>query len=93
MTAHETIQRALAALEAGDLGALGQAVADRATALRTASPSEQAAALADGATLSLRLAEFKRNLAAEHARLEQLREGLANYSGASFSSACIDLRG
>ncbi len=90
MTAREATQAALAAVAAGDLDALAQALAARENALRTASPAEQTAALGDGAILSLRLAELKRGLAAEHARLEQLREGFATYS-ASPSSPRIDL--
>ena len=92
MTAHETTQRALAAIDAGDLDGVARALADRDKALQPASPVEQVTALADGAVLALRLAELKRSLAAEHARLEQLRDGLATYSAPS-RSGCVDLRG
>lgn len=90
MTGHEVNSRALAALEAGDLESFRQTLADREIALRTASPAEQAAALQDGAMLALRLAEFKRSLAGGYARLAQVRDGLASYSGPSLSRG-IDL--
>ena len=90
----EITQRALAAAEAGDLEGLGQALADREAAIATATPEQQAAALADGATLGLRLAEMKHSLAAEHGRLEQVREGFAAYRGSSSGiPPWIDVRG
>lgn len=91
----ETTRRALLAAEAGDLEDLGRALADREAAIATASPEQQAAALADGALLGLRLAEMKLKLVAEHGRLEQVREGLATYCefDSSCSRPCIDVRG
>ena len=77
----ESTRRALAAAYAGDLEDLGHALRDREAAMATAPPGEQAAALADGAILGLRLTEIKLNLAVEHGRLEQVREGFANYRG------------
>lgn len=91
MTAREATQDALAAVAAGDLDALSQALAARQNGLRIASRSELTDALRDGETLALRLADLKRTLAAEHARLEQLREGLSVYCASSVS-CCIDLR-
>lgn len=90
----ETTRRALVAADAGDLEGLGRALADREAFIATASPEQQAAALADGAILGLRLAEIKLNLAAEHGRLEQVRAGFANYRGSSSGARpCIDVRG
>jgi hypothetical protein len=91
MTAHLSTQRALAAVAAGDLDALAQALAAREAALRAAPLAEQAAALHDGANLARNLAGLKRDLAAEHARWEQLRAGFANYRACLSSSRSIDV--
>lgn len=91
MTAREATQEALAAVAAGDLDALSQALAAREIALRSASRSEQEASLREGETLAERLAGLKRVLAADHACLERMRLGLAGYSGSS-PSPRVDLR-
>ena len=82
-------RRALAALDAGDLESLGQALARREAAIAEASVEERIEGLAEGAALAGRLAEMKREIAAAHNRLEQVREGFAAVRG----SSCIDVQG
>ena len=94
LSLHEIARRGLITADAGDLEELGRALADREAAIATASPEQQAAALADGAILGVRLAEIKRNLVSEHGRLEQVREGLTNYRGSFLvRPPSIDVRG
>jgi hypothetical protein len=89
----EATRRALAAAQMGDLHALGQALADREAAMPDASPAGQASSFEDGQTIGLILTQRKREIAAEHARLEHVREGLVTYRGASPGEAGVDVRG
>ncbi len=91
MTARECTQRALTAIDAGDFDVLREALDAREIALRSASRAELTDALHDGEVLALKLGEFRRTLAAEYARLGQMRQGLAGYSELS-PSGCFDLR-
>ena len=74
----ESTRRAIAAASHGDLDAVGRALGDREAAMAAASPLERAHALQDGETLGRVLTEIKRNIVAEHSRLEQLRSTFAS---------------
>lgn len=82
-------RRAVAAADAGDLDAVAQALGDREAAISTATPAERAAALDEGETIGRLLTDIKRNIAVEHNRLEQVREGFASDRAASF----LDVQG
>ena len=69
---------AIAAAGSADLEALGRALAERESLIGAADPVEQANALSDGETIARLLTELRRNLVAEHNRLEQLRSGFAH---------------
>jgi hypothetical protein len=85
----EATRRAIAAADAGDLDAVGQALMEREAAIATASPAERAAAFDDGEIIGWLLADIKRNTVRQHNRLEQVREGFARNCG----STSIDVRG
>src|SRR5438105_12964641 len=85
----DATRRAVAAADAGDLDAVAQALGDRAAAISTATPTEQAAAFDDGETIGRLLTDIKRNIAVEHNRLEQVREGFASDRAPSF----LDVQG
>lgn len=92
MTLTQATSFALAALEAGDLDALAQALTGREAALHDASDSDKTAALVEGETLRLRLATFKHALAAEYSQLARLRAGASSYSGTPLPSSGLTVR-
>ena|SRR6266566_8830403 len=85
----DATRRAVAAADAGDLDAVAQALGDREAAISTATPADWAAALDEGETIGRLLTDIKRNIAVEHNRLEQVREGFASDRAASF----LDVQG
>ena len=87
----DATQRAIAAAGHGDLDLVGRALADREAAITAATPQEQARALQDGETLGRLLAEIKRNIVAEHSRLEQLRSAFGT-SARNRGTASINLQ-
>jgi hypothetical protein len=78
----DATRRAIVAAAEGDLEEVGRALADRAAAMATATPQERADALEEGETIGRLIAELKRNIVAEHSRLEQVRAGFAKQSKA-----------
>ncbi len=73
----EATQRAIAAARHGDLEAVRRALADRQLAIAAAAPQERADALRDGVAIGRLLTDLKRDIVAQHNRLEQLRSAFA----------------
>ena len=87
----DATRRALHAAAAGDLDALGAALAARQAAVETARATERAAALREGEAIRPLLAAIRRRIGDHHRRLDQIKTGLAR-TGAP-NAAAIDLRG
>lgn len=89
-TLMEATRQALDAAAAGDLEALGIALAVRRAALEDATVSERVAAFKEGEAIQFLLKGVKRRIGEQHRRLEQIKIGLART--AAPRAAKIDLR-